>query len=369
MTLILDNRNERSLIADVMVVDDQMTSRIIMETILRSIGDNIRIKTYDNALSALTAARESGPPELIIADYKMPEMNGLEFTRQIRRLPECRDVPIIIITVVDDKQVMYEALEAGATDFLTKPVDHYECKVRCRNLLTLRRQQQIIRNRASSLEAQIGRAVDEVREQERDALKCLARTSEFHEPGMDVDPARVGRIARAIADELGMDRDFCELIEIAAMLHDVGKIGIPDRILLKPGGLSDEEKQIMCAHAAIGSNLLRQGNSPALKMAARIASSHHERFEGSGYPAGTRGAEIPIEGRIVAVADIFDSLIRDTAYRPAWSIGRALDEIKALRGRQLDPDCVAAFLRRIDSLMTQPPSAFAGASDGSKNHH
>ena len=194
----------------VMVVDDQLTSRMIMETILRSIGDNVRINTFDNARAALRHARDSAPPELIVADYKMPEMNGVEFTQRIRRLPECRDVPVVIITVMDDKQVMYEALEAGATDFLTKPVDHYECKVRCRNLLTMRRQQQIIRNRASSLEAHIRRAVDEVKEREKNALRCLARLSAQRQRGTDADPERVGRIARAIAEELGLDREFCE---------------------------------------------------------------------------------------------------------------------------------------------------------------
>lgn len=368
MTLILSNRNHKSLIADVMVVDDQMTSRIIMETILRSIGDNVRVNTYNNALSALEAARTSGPPELIIADYKMPEMNGVEFTRQIRLLPECRDVPIVIITVVADKHVMYEALEAGATDFLTKPVDHYECKVRCRNLLTLRRQQQIIRNRATSLEARVRDAVCEVKERERGALLCLARAAEFRDPGMDIDPGRIGRIAQAIARELDVDREFCEAIEIAAMLHDIGKVGLPDRILLKPESLTPEERAIIQTHAAAGADLLRNGNSPVLRMAARIALSHHERCDGSGYPSGLRGEDIPVEGRITAVADIFDSLIRETVYRPTWPIDHALDEIKRLRGSKLDADCVDAFLRRIPEILSNSAPAVAGARDGNHNH-
>ena len=143
MASIIGNLKEQSLVANVMIVDDQITSRIIFETVVQSIGHNIRIRSFDNALTALQVAAYEGP-DLIIADYKMPEMDGVEFTRRLRQIPSCVDVPVVIITIVDDRTVMYDALDAGATDFLIKPIDHYECKVRCRNLLTIRRQQQII---------------------------------------------------------------------------------------------------------------------------------------------------------------------------------------------------------------------------------
>jgi two-component system response regulator RpfG len=156
-TALLKNAKNYPLTAEVMVIDDQLTNRVIMESIIKSIGDNIRGTTYDNAISALNIA-EDYPPDLIVVDYKMPEMNGVTFTKQIRAMPQCMDIPIIIFTIIDDKSVMYEALEAGATDFLTKPIDHYECKVRCRNLLTMRRQQIIIRDRASTLETLVRNA-------------------------------------------------------------------------------------------------------------------------------------------------------------------------------------------------------------------
>lgn len=361
MAVNLDDSRDHPLISDIMVVDDQMTSRIIIETILQTIGDNVRVRSYDNALIALQEAARS-TPDLIVADYKMPNLDGVEFTRRIRSLSTCEDVPVVIITVVDDKAVMYEALEAGATDFLNKPVDHYECKVRCRNLLTMRRQQQIIRNRASSLESQIATAVAEIRLRERETLFRLARAGEFKDYVTSLHQTRIGRISRIIAEQIGLGSRFCETIELAAPLHDIGKIGIPDRVLLKPGALDSDEMEIMKGHTNIGYEILKDSPSHYLQLGASIALSHHEAFDGSGYPSGLRGESIPVEGRIVAVADILDALTSDRPYKTAWSARAALDELERLKNSRLDPLCVEALFDRLDEALPERRGITHGCS-------
>ena len=349
MAVIFDNSYNHPLIATVMVIDDQLTSRIILETILQSIGDNIKVKTYDNAFSALQVA-ETEPPDLIIADYKMPELDGVEFTRRLRKLPLCHDIPIVIITIVDERAVMYEALEAGATDFLIKPVDHYECKVRCRNLLTMRRQQLIIRNRASSLEKQVKDAIAQIQGREKESLYRLAMLGENRDYPGGHHQQTVGKISEIIAADLGMDEEFTATIAIAAQLHDIGKSGIPDNILMKGGPLTRQESEIIKQHTTIGHDLLKESGSPYMKMGARIARSHHERFEGGGYPDGLTGKEIPIEARIVAVADMFDAMISDRPYRKAIPVSKVKSTISGYRGNFLDPDCVNAFMAHFDEI-------------------
>lgn len=340
------------LVSTVMIVDDQLTSRVILETIVQGICDNVIVRTFDNAVSALKVA-ESDPPDLIIADYKMPELDGVEFTRKIRRIPACEDIPVVIITIIDDRSVMYEALEAGATDFLTKPLDHYEYKARCRNLLTIRRQQLIIRNRAENLEAQIKAATKAIHTREKETLLRLARAGEFKDSLTGTHLNRISRISRLLAEQLGMDKDFCETIEISAPMHDIGKIGIPDKVLLKEGPLDEEELRIMKTHTTIGYEILKDSPSHYLQMGAVIALNHHERFDGSGYPFGLKGEDIPLEARIVAIADIFDALTSQRAYKLAWPVETALDEISAQRGRHLDPHCVDALFAQLDNIVSQ----------------
>jgi len=351
MGVILNRSWDHPLVAEAMVVDDQPTSRIILETVLRGIGDNVRVHAFDDPRSALRAA-EARAPDLIIADYKMPGMDGVTFTKRVRQLPDCQDVPIVIITIVDDKSVMYSALEAGATDFLTKPVDHYECKVRCRNLLTMRRQQLIIRNRAISLENRVRQELSELEQREQEALTCLARIASIREGQPAGAEQRCGAIARAIAQELRLNPAVCEAIFYAAPLHDIGKIGVPDTVLYKPGPLSPGEAEVLKRHVRVGHELLHGGRSRLQEMAAVIALSHHEHWDGTGYPRGLSGEQIPVEARIAAVADVFDALISDRPYRRAWHPRKALDEVARLRGTRLDPDCVDALFRCIDEILS-----------------
>lgn len=350
-TVLFKDAKNYPLTAEVMVIDDQLTSRIIMESIVKSIGDNIRVRTFDNALSALGIAEEV-PPDLIIVDYKMPEMNGVEFTRKIRNMPKCMDIPIIVFTIVDDKSVMYEALEAGATDFLTKPIDHYECKVRCRNLLTMRRQQIIIRERATTLETLVLNATHTIHAREKETLALITRITDVKDNYTGYHPARVGSIARIIGKELRLDENICELLEIASPLHDIGEVCIPSHILMKFGLLNPDEIEVMKQHTTLGHDLLIKSSSSILKFAAVIALNHHEHYDGSGYPNGLHGATIPIEARIVAVADAFDAMTSYRTYRTSRSVDEAIKELVSKKGRIYDPECVDALTKNLHIINT-----------------
>lgn len=338
-----------SLNTTVMIVDDQMTSRLILETITKSIASNIEVRSFDNAKSALEIARIQ-PPDLILADFKMPRMDGIEFTRQLRCLPNCYDVPIVIITIYDDRSVLYQALDAGATDFLRKPVDHYECKVRCRNLLALHKQQRIIRNRANLLENRVHLATEAIHIREKETLYRLARAGEFRESISGRRLLRMGRFSAIMANAMGLAEEQCRIIEFAAPMHDIGKIGIPDTILKKPGRLTTEEFEVMKTHTTIGYEILKDSPSPYLQMGAVIALRHHEKFNGSGYPGGIVAYQIPLVARISAVADMYDALISERVYKPAWSHEDAYDYIISAAGTHLDPDCVNAFRNHYDAI-------------------
>lgn len=345
-TLLFKDAKNYPLTAEVMVIDDQLTSRIIMESIIKSIGDNIRVTTFESPIAALAIA-EKTPPDLIIVDYKMPEMDGVTFTRKIRSMPNCMDVPIIVFTIVDEKSVMYESLEAGATDFLTKPIDHYECKVRCRNLLAMRRQQIIIRERANSLETLIRNATHSIHAREKETLALITRISDPKGNYSGFHPARIGSISRIIAQELDLDNNFCEMIEIAAPLHDVGEMRIPEEIIMKFGILEEVEIETMKQHTILGHDLLSQNTSPVLKLAASIALNHHEQFDGTGYPNKLKGNNIPIEARIVSVADAYDAMTNYRTYKASQCTDEAIKDLNSKKGQIYDPECVDALIKNL----------------------
>jgi len=341
MALTPEHRNH-PMVLTVMIVDDQSTERRVLETIVKTIGSNISIVSFDSAAEALESARKN-TPDLILTDYRMPGLNGVEFIKSLREIPDCNDVPIVVITIVDNKAVLYDSLDAGATDFLTKPVDHYQCKVRCRNLLTLRKQQLIIRNRASTLQMQIEKTVRDVHQREKEILYRLARAGEFKDPNAGIHLERIGIITRIMAEKLGLDDEFCEILEFAAAIHDIGNIGIPEYILGKSGRLTADEKRVMQKHPLIGYEIIKDSPSPYLQTGSVIALNHHERYDGGGYPQCLSGNDIPFEARIVAVADVFDALTSKRVYKDAWSIDKTLDYLGNARGKGFDPDCVDAL--------------------------
>lgn len=333
----------------VFIIDDQSTGRRILERMVQRIDPSLIIHTFAEAFPALEAAAQN-PPDLILTDYKMPQIDGLAFLERLRALAGCADVPVIVITVVEDPCIKYKALEAGATEFLVRPVDQYECLVRCRNLLTLRRQQRVIRNHAAWLEEQVQAATRQILERERETLLRLAKAGEYRDEDTGNHVLRMARYSRLIAEHLGLGPKECEEIELAAPMHDIGKIGIPDHILLKPGKLDPEEWEIMKRHTLIGHEILRDSPSQYLRLGAEIALCHHERVDGTGYPHGLRGEEIPLAARIVAVGDVFDALTSVRPYKPKWPAERAVAHLREVAGSHLDPDCVEAFVARLPEV-------------------
>ena len=327
----------------VMVVDDQSTGRAILEQVVRSIDERVGVEGFARPVDAVVWATRH-ISDLVLVDYMMPDMDGIEFVKRLRALPGYEHVPIVMVTVHDDRKVRYAALDAGITDFLTKPVDARECLARCRNLLTLRRQQLALEDRRRLLEHMVEDATKDVREREKETLLRLARAGEFRDEETGYHLIRMSRYSRLIAVALGLDHDEAETVELSAPLHDIGKIGIPDHILLKQGKLDDTEWQVMRRHPVIGHEILKGSASKYVRMGALIALGHHEKYEGSGYPNGLVGDHIPLCARIVAVADVYDALTSVRPYKAAWPEERAFEYITSQAGRHFDPRMVDAFL-------------------------
>lgn len=336
--------------SSVIVIDDQATSRKILDELVRRIDVGIEVHSFADGMCALDWVQDNHV-DLVITDYKMPEIDGVEFIRRLRRLRHCREVPVVVITIVEDRHVRYEALEAGATDFLTKPFDHHECRARCRNLLTMRHQQRIIHDRASWLERQVSLATVEIRAREQETLLRLAKAGEFRDEETSNHVLRVARYARLIADELGLPPEECEVIELAAALHDIGKVGIADGVLRKSSTYTPAEMALMREHTRIGHQILKDSPSKFLQMGSVIALSHHERFDGQGYPNGLAGDAIPMPARMVAVADVYDALTTPRPYKRDWSSEAAFLYLGQQSGLQFDPACVEAFLSRKDMVL------------------
>src|SRR3954464_9532700 len=327
----------------VMVVDDQSTGRAILEQVIRSLDERVAVEGFARPIDAVVWATRH-VSDLVLVDYMMPEMDGIEFAKRLRALPGYEHVPIVMITVHDDRKVRYAALDAGITDFLTKPVDARECLARCRNLLTLRRQHLALEDRKRLLEHMVEEATREVREREKETLLRLARAGEFRDEETGNHLIRMSRYSRLIAGAIGLDADEVETIELAAPLHDIGKIGIPDGILLKPDKLDADEWQVMRRHPVIGHEILKGSASKYVRMGALIALGHHEKYDGSGYPNGLVADHIPLCARVVAVADVYDALTAVRPYKKAWPVEEAFGYLSSQRGRHFDPQMVDALL-------------------------
>lgn len=334
----------------VLIIDDQSTGRTILETIIMQISDNIEVVTFAEPISALTWL-DSHDADLIVTDYLMPGMNGIELIKTVRTKPHCKNVPIMMITVVSEKEVRYEALEVGATAFLTRPIDQIECRTSCRNLLQLHEQHLIIQDRADWLARQVEVATKQIVQRERETIIHLAKAGEYRDEGTGNHVIRMAKYSRLIAEALGtFTEQECDDLEYAAPMHDIGKIGVPDNVLLKPAKLDADEWVIMKRHTIIGHEILSTSQSKYMKIGAVIALNHHERFDGKGYPNGLKSTDIPLIARVVAVADVYDALVTARPYKLAWSHSDALAYIKEQSGSHMDPDCVQAFVDRIDDV-------------------
>jgi putative two-component system response regulator len=333
----------------ILIVDDNATNLMLLKIIAQRV-EGVSVEGCECPVRALEML-QAADYDLILVDYVMPKMNGSDLIRAVRSIENYQVVPIVMITGENDRQVRLDAISAGATDFLNKPVDPIELRARLGNLLALRRAQRDLANHAQWLEREVAKATRHLNEREEEVIWRLSRAIEFRDGGTGEHISRVATVSRLIAEGLGCDTEFCRTIYLAAPLHDVGKVGIPDAILTKPGRLTDEEMATMRGHVVLGQRILAGGESSLIRFAEHIVASHHERWDGKGYPAGLAGEEIPLEGRIVAVADVFDALCSPRPYKSAWNVSEACDEINRCAGGHFDPRVVAAFNARWSDIL------------------
>lgn len=333
----------------VLIVDDTEINLILFGALVKKL-DNCESHSFADSRAGLAWIQES-IPDLVIVDYMMPELDGLEFIRLMRAMPGREAVPVLMITANDQKQIRYRALDVGANDFLTKPLDKVEFLARAKNMLLLNDARKKVSNQAAWLAEEVRKATREVVERERETVFRLSKAAEYRDPETGAHILRMAHYSQIIARELGLPLADQELLLEAAPMHDIGKVGIADKILLKPGRLDPEEFEIMKQHAVFGYELLKGSSSRVLQAGAEIARGHHEKFDGSGYPTGAKGEDIPLFSRIVAVADVFDALTSERPYKKAWTIEAAVDFLHAGSGSHFDPACIKAFFQAWDDIM------------------
>ena len=330
--------------ARILILDDEAANVEFLRHVLHPEGYAELIERTDpgETLESFSELR----PDLIVLDLMMPGCDGFQFMEAVQEfLREDEVLPILVATADTSAETRRRALSVGASDFLTKPLSPADVRLRVRNLLDTRLLHEELRRHNERLEEHVGERTQELEQVRLEILARLARAAEYRDDDTGQHTQRVGRISARLAEILGCPSDRIELIRRAAPLHDVGKIGVPDAILLKDGPLTMEERAIMERHVLIGADILGGSSVALLRLAEEIALAHHERWDGDGYPAGLAEDAIPESGRIVAVADVFDSLTHSRPYKRAWTVREALTELEACSGTQFDPAVVEAMLR------------------------
>lgn len=349
--------------ARILIVDDSKLERKLMAAYLTP--HQCEVWEAPNGEMAQQII-EAYSPDLIILDLILEGKSGLEICRELKQREETRLIPIVMVTAYGDKQSRIEGLEAGADDFLIKPVDRGELVARVKSLLKVKAYHEYARKKDyyKNLEiavkektAQLEAALQQLQEANRhltdaylDTLYRLSIAAEYRDEDSSGHIKRISHYSAAIARKMGLSNDLVQKIYRASPLHDIGKIGIPDHVLLKPGKLNAEEWEIMRTHPLIGARILGGSDNELLQMAEQIAVSHHEKFDGSGYPYGLKGEEIPLAGRIVALADVFDALTSKRVYKPIYSNDVALSIIRDSVGTHFDPEVADAFFKDLDGI-------------------
>ena len=354
-----------------MVVDDEPINIKVVQKYLKIAGYENFISTTDSTNALDTVASED--PDIILLDIVMPKVDGLEILERIRADEERKHIPIVILTASNDQPTKQKALELGATDFLAKPVDPSDLIPRVRNALLAKSHHDQTKAYAKTLEQEVRQRTVALAQSRLDVIHRLGRAAEYRDNETGQHVIRVGRYVGVIARGLHLGKAMVELLEHASPLHDVGKIGIPDAILLKPGKLTPEEFETMqkhcqlgrkvfhrlshdeqlqyLTHTELGAKILDDAGSPLLEMAASIAMSHHEKWDGTGYPLALAGEDIPIEGRITAVADVFDALSSKRPYKPAFPREKCFAIMEEGRGKQFDPRILDVFFSHAQEII------------------
>ncbi|TMO73179.1 two-component system response regulator [Pseudoalteromonas sp. S3776] len=312
----------------ILIVDDEPANLKVMREVL---GNQYRMSFAKSGAAAL-ALLEKEQPKLILLDIMMPDMNGFEVCQILKSTPTLSHIPIIFVTALGDESDEFKGFELGAVDYITKPISPAIVRARVKTHLSLVQAEQL-------------------KQAHVDLVHRLGRAAEYKDTDTGEHIARMSQYSKLLALEFGMGEQQAELLRQAAPMHDVGKIGIPDAILLKPGRLTPDEFDHMKQHAAIGAQILANSSSPLLQLAHKLAIEHHEKWDGSGYPNGLKGEQISVEGRIVAIADVFDALTSKRPYKEAWSVEEALEHMQAQAGKHFDPDLINLFVNKLDGII------------------
>ena len=327
-------------LATILVVDDTPTNIDILQ---EALSPQYRVKVATSGARALEIAAQRDRPDLILLDVMMPGMDGYEVIRRLKEDPFTRAIPVLFVTAKDATEDEVKGFELGCVDYITKPISAPQVQARVRTHLALHDQ-----NRR--LEAEVRERTLELQDSRLQIIQRLGRAAEYRDNETGMHVIRMSRFSQIIALELGFPEADAELLLQAAPMHDVGKIGIPDRILLKPAKLDPDEWAIMRLHPEIGAGIIGLHSSALLKLAGVVAHTHHEKWDGSGYPQGLAGEAIPLASRVVAVADVFDALTSQRPYKAAWTLEAAVTFIKEQAGLHFDPRIVEAFLARLPEI-------------------
>lgn len=315
-----------------------------IDALRRILAPSYRLKAATDGEHAIKIAQSADQPDLILLDVMMPGMSGHEVCRILKSAAETRHIPIIFVTSMTDAEDESRGFELGAVDYIAKPISAPIVRARVRTQLSIHSQH-------LALEHQVSVRTAELEESRLELIHRLARAAEFKDNETGNHVIRMSHYARFIAQAIGMDSAEVALLFHAAPMHDIGKIGIPDYILLKPGALSAEEWEVMRQHTTIGADILGDHASPLLAVARQVALTHHEKWDGTGYPHGLKGTSIPLCGRIVAVADVFDALTSERPYKRAWTAQAAAGALEQGAGVHFDPDMVKAFLSVLPEVL------------------
>jgi putative two-component system response regulator len=326
----------------ILMIDDEPVNLKLLERTLKLHGFSELLSLQDPR-QALASYLEY-TPDIVLLDINMPYIDGFGVLEQIQSLPPGTRPPILILTAQGSKDRLTRAFDLGARDFLQKPFDIAELIARVRNLLELHHAQRHVREQNEQLEHIVQLRTRQLRETQLQIVRRLGRAAEYRDNETGNHIVRMSHTSSMLARELGKDEEFCELLMNASPMHDIGKIGIPDGILLKPGKLTPDEWEIMKTHVTIGASILSESDSPLLDMASEIALNHHEKWDGSGYPSGLSGEQIPLVGRIVAVADVFDALTSERPYKKPWPMEEAVNFMKEQSGLHFDARVVDALM-------------------------
>lgn len=344
----------------IVIIDDVATNLRLLDSCLRAVGLH-NISTFTNSSEGLDWLL-SNAWDLVLLDLDMPTPDGFEILERLKQRNRTES-PIIIVTALNDQQSRRKGLESGANDFISKPIDLPEVLLRVRNCLELAQAARLLRDANGELERKVELRTTQLASSYKAISSSLSRAASFRddETGSHID--RIGDSAAMLAKAIGMPQQWCELIRMAAPMHDIGKIGIEDAILQKPGALTPAEREIMQEHSRIGYEILHDPNgSPLTDLAAEIALAHHERWDGTGYPSGLRGKEIPLSARIVAICDVYDALRMPRSYKQAWDVERSRNYIIEHAGSHFDPFLVDIFCNLFDEIDHLRPSGSEGAS-------